>query len=149
MTVDGVPAGVEPRTWEPAEEGRPARIEHSVPTPFPIDRLGGFCPEFLRVLDRAAIGLGIACRHRLPPFRLVRFSPNSRWLAKPLDSAGMGAKNGELREGAWMTATTPYEVGLDKNAANFTPLTPIGFLLRSASVYPNRLAVAWGERRES
>jgi fatty-acyl-CoA synthase len=46
-----------------------------------------------------------------------------------------------------MTATNPYEVGLDKNAANFTPLTPIGFLLRSASVYPNRLAVAYGERR--
>src|SRR5258708_23478507 len=59
----------------------------------------------------------------------------------------MGAKNGELREDAAMTATNPYEVGLDKNAANFTPLTPIGFLLRSASVYPNRLAVAYGQRR--
>jgi fatty-acyl-CoA synthase len=45
--------------------------------------------------------------------------------------------------------TNPYEVGLDKNAANFTPLTPIGFLVRSASVYPNRLAVAYGERRYS
>jgi 3-(methylthio)propionyl---CoA ligase len=48
-----------------------------------------------------------------------------------------------------MTATSPYERGLDKNAANFTPLTPIGFLLRSASVYPNRLAIAYGERRYS
>ena len=48
-----------------------------------------------------------------------------------------------------MTATNPYEVGLDKNAANFAPLTPIGFLLRSASVYPNRLAVVYGERRYS
>src|SRR3984893_16491599 len=61
----------------------------------------------------------------------------------------MDAKNGELREGAWMTATNPYEVGLDKNAANFAPLTLIGFLLRSASVYPNRLAVVYGERRYS
>jgi len=43
----------------------------------------------------------------------------------------------------------PYEVGLDKNAANYVPLTPIGFLLRSAAVYPNRLAVAYGERRYS
>jgi fatty-acyl-CoA synthase len=59
----------------------------------------------------------------------------------------MGAKNGELREDAAMTATNPYEVGLDKNAANFTPLTPLGFLLRSASVYPDRLAIAYGERR--
>ena len=43
----------------------------------------------------------------------------------------------------------PYEVGLDKNAANYVPLTPIGFLLRSAAVYPNRLAVVYSERRYS
>jgi len=43
----------------------------------------------------------------------------------------------------------PYEVGLDKNAANYVPLTPIGFLLRSAAVYPDRLAVTYGERRYS
>jgi fatty-acyl-CoA synthase len=43
----------------------------------------------------------------------------------------------------------PYEVGLDKNAANYVPLTPTGFLLRSAAVYPNRLAVAYNERRYS
>jgi fatty-acyl-CoA synthase len=48
-----------------------------------------------------------------------------------------------------MTATNPYEVGLDKNAANYVPLSPIGFLLRSAAVYANRLAVAHGERRYS
>src|SRR5215472_2137263 len=40
-----------------------------------------------------------------------------------------------------------YEVALDKNAANYVPLTPIAFLLRSASVYPDRLAVAHGARR--
>ena len=43
----------------------------------------------------------------------------------------------------------PYEIGLDKNVANFVPLTPIGFLLRSAAVYPERPAVAYGERRYS
>ena len=43
----------------------------------------------------------------------------------------------------------PYEIGLDKNVANYVPLTPIGFLLRSAAVYPERLAVAHGERRYS
>ncbi|HEX3417611.1 MAG TPA: acyl-CoA synthetase, partial [Stellaceae bacterium] len=42
-----------------------------------------------------------------------------------------------------------YDIGLDKNAANFVPLTPIGFLVRSASVYPKRLAVVHGERRYS
>ena len=46
-------------------------------------------------------------------------------------------------------ATHPYESGLDKNAANYVPLTPISFLLRSASVYPNRLAVVHGDRRYS
>src|SRR2546427_50930 len=45
--------------------------------------------------------------------------------------------------------TNPYEAGLDKNPANYTPLTPIGFLLRSAAIYPDRLAVAYGERRYS
>src|ERR1700746_3165158 len=54
----------------------------------------------------------------------------------------------ESRE-ATMTTTNPYDTGLDKNPANCVPLTPIGFLLRSASVYPNRLAVAYGERRYS
>jgi len=48
-----------------------------------------------------------------------------------------------------MTATNPYEIGLDKNAANYVPLSPIGFLLRSAAVYPNRVAVVHGERRYS
>jgi fatty-acyl-CoA synthase len=45
------------------------------------------------------------------------------------------------------TAKNPYEVGLDKNPANFVPLSPIGFLLRSAAVFPERTAVAYGERR--
>ena len=44
-------------------------------------------------------------------------------------------------------STNPYDIGLDTNAANYVPLTPIGFLVRCASVYPNRLAVVHGERR--
>jgi fatty-acyl-CoA synthase len=40
-----------------------------------------------------------------------------------------------------------YKTGLDKNAANFVPLSPIGFLLRSAAVYPNRTAVIHGQQR--
>ncbi len=35
----------------------------------------------------------------------------------------------------------PYDTGLEKNAANFVPLSPIGFLLRTATIYPNRTAV--------
>jgi len=44
---------------------------------------------------------------------------------------------------------SPYDIGLDKNAANYVPLSPIGFLLRSAAVYPQRPSVIYGERRYS
>src|SRR6266852_2971237 len=44
-------------------------------------------------------------------------------------------------------ATSPYETGLDRTKANFVPLSPIGFLLRSAGVYPHRTSVIHGERR--
>jgi len=43
--------------------------------------------------------------------------------------------------------TTPYDAGLDKNAANYTPLTPVSFLQWAAEVYPNRTAVIHGGRR--
>ncbi len=41
----------------------------------------------------------------------------------------------------------PYETDLDRNAANFVPLSPTSFLGRTASVYPNRLAVVHGRAR--
>ncbi len=46
-------------------------------------------------------------------------------------------------------AGNPYAEGLDKNAANFVPLSPIGFLRRSAEIYPRRIAVIYGERRQT
>src|SRR5436853_3287738 len=46
-----------------------------------------------------------------------------------------------------LDSTHPYEAGLDKNAANYVPLSPIGLLLRSAAVYPNRTAVIHGPQR--
>src|SRR5712691_6696260 len=46
-----------------------------------------------------------------------------------------------------MSATPdPFSVGLDKNAANFVPLSPLGFMRRSAAVYPDRTAVIHSER---
>jgi fatty-acyl-CoA synthase len=41
----------------------------------------------------------------------------------------------------------PYCVGLDRNAANFAPLTPLTFLDWSGRVYPDRPAVIHGSRR--
>ncbi len=42
---------------------------------------------------------------------------------------------------------SPYDQGLDKNPANYVPLTPLTFIQRSAYVYPDRLAVIHGKRR--
>jgi fatty-acyl-CoA synthase len=42
-----------------------------------------------------------------------------------------------------------YELGLDKNDANYVPLSPIGFLERTASVYPDRIAVIHGALRRT
>jgi len=38
-------------------------------------------------------------------------------------------------------ATTPYDIDLDRNPANFQPLTPLTFLERAASVFPEQTAV--------
>ncbi|MGH6631122.1 MAG: AMP-binding protein, partial [Burkholderiales bacterium] len=45
--------------------------------------------------------------------------------------------------------SNPFEKDLDKNPANFAPLTPLSFIERTASVYPERLAVVHGARRYS
>ena len=44
-----------------------------------------------------------------------------------------------------MSTAHSYNVELPKNAANFVQLTPVTFLERAASVYPNRLAVVHGD----
>ena len=40
-----------------------------------------------------------------------------------------------------------YNTHLDKNSANFTPLTPLSFLDKAAYVYPHRIAVVHGAQR--
>ncbi|HLF20910.1 MAG TPA: acyl-CoA synthetase [Aestuariivirga sp.] len=40
-----------------------------------------------------------------------------------------------------------YEADLDKNPANYQPLTPLTFLARSAAVYPDRTAIIHGKAR--
>ena len=40
--------------------------------------------------------------------------------------------------------SSPYQQGLDRNAANYAPLTPLSFLERTADVFPDRLAVVHG-----
>ena len=46
-------------------------------------------------------------------------------------------------------ATTTYDIGLDRNPANFQPLTPLTFLERAASVFPDHTAIIHGPLRRS
>jgi len=48
-----------------------------------------------------------------------------------------------------MNTENIYEQSLDKNAANFAALTPLTFLERAASVFPERIAIIHGERRQN
>ena len=45
-----------------------------------------------------------------------------------------------------MSPNGPYETGLDRNPANYVPLSPLSFLARSAEVYPDRPAVVYGSQ---
>ena len=42
-----------------------------------------------------------------------------------------------------------YEQGLNRNPANYTPITPLLFLERSAQIYPNKTAVIHGKLRQT
>ncbi len=42
-----------------------------------------------------------------------------------------------------------YDIDLDRNEANFQPLTPLGFLERSAAVFPDRVAIVHGKIRRT
>ncbi|WP_299937392.1 AMP-binding protein [uncultured Pelagimonas sp.] len=41
------------------------------------------------------------------------------------------------------------ETGLEKNAANYVPLTPLSFLKRAATIWPDHLAVVYGPHRKT
>ncbi|MEM7669259.1 MAG: acyl-CoA synthetase [Pseudomonadota bacterium] len=45
--------------------------------------------------------------------------------------------------------TNAYSSGLDRNAANFQPLTPLSHLARAAGVWPERVAVIHGDIRHT
>jgi fatty-acyl-CoA synthase len=44
-------------------------------------------------------------------------------------------------------AKTPYDIDLDRNPANYQPLTPLGFLERAAAVFPDHIAIIPPELR--
>ena len=44
---------------------------------------------------------------------------------------------------------TPYDTGLERNPANYQPLTPLSFLERAAAVFPEQTAIIHGALRRS
>ena len=40
-----------------------------------------------------------------------------------------------------------YETNLDKNKANYVPLTPLTFLKRAREIYPNYEAIIYEDRK--
>ena len=48
-----------------------------------------------------------------------------------------------------MTRTPAYDVGLERNPANFVPLSPLSFIERSASVFPQHPALVYAQHRQS
>src|SRR5215472_10958569 len=46
-----------------------------------------------------------------------------------------------------MSGSSPYLTGLDRNQANYTPLTPLTFLERAAYVHPDHPSVIHGVQR--
>ena len=49
--------------------------------------------------------------------------------------------------GGTRTDKSPYEAGLERNEANYVPLTPLSFLRRAAAVFPERTAWLHGARQ--
>ena len=48
-----------------------------------------------------------------------------------------------------MTTPNPYRIGLDRNPANYQPLTPLSFLERAAATHPEHLAILHGGSRST
>ena len=52
-----------------------------------------------------------------------------------------------MPKGVLMGSKNIYEQGLGQNAANYTPLTPLSFIVRTAAVYPDKPSVVHGNKQ--
>src|SRR5258706_4689819 len=95
------------------------------------------------------LGLGMALpgefRDRNPVsfqkvWRVCLTHPISQLLVHILSSSFLSEKSG-----ATLNPNSPYETGLDRNPANYVPLSPLSFLARTAEVYQDRIALIHGE----
>jgi len=67
--------------------------------------------------------------------------------ARPAKKARPGTKPPDRPKKTVSSGTGPHEKSLDRNAANYQPLTPLLFLERSAKVFPDHVAIIHGRTR--
>ena len=72
-----------------------------------------------------------------------------RKIAKTPPARAKAASKGAARPSAAQKTGNPYERDLDRNAANYVPLTPLSFLPRAAHVFPRHVAIVHGELRRT
>ena len=48
-----------------------------------------------------------------------------------------------------MDSTHHFEQGLERNDANYAPLTPLSFIERAAHVYPDHPAIIYGDMTQT
>ena len=126
----------------------------------PYFALGQFS---IKGLGTSLVLLPLAVATNMLGFWVVRVTPQALFyritlilmflISLELVRSGMTdiLRGGQARA-AWLTwvgrkhpmAKTPYDTDLDRNPANFQPLTPLGFLERAAGVFPGHTAVIHG-----
>src|SRR5262249_22842786 len=152
MTIEGVVAGVATGAGEPAPVDAGLPIEDLFWLLVPIDVLSRLAPEAFRIALPTRIDVLIAAGadvHRASP-ALVFASIVS--LPDRINKAGIDYSRPPslpYPRGDNGMAKTPYDIDLDRNPANYQPLTPLGFLERAAAVFPDHVAIIHGRMRRN
>jgi fatty-acyl-CoA synthase len=90
-----------------------------------------------------------APRKAAPPKPVVRPAPRRPVKSRPSVARMPAARPAPHAHKASSLSANIYERDLDKTPANYAALTPLQFLERSASVYPDHLALVHGPRRQT
>src|SRR5215467_10645562 len=59
----------------------------------------------------------------------------------------VGFRLGKESQSRSIAMSSPYDLHLDKNAANYQQLTPISYLERAARTFPDHVAIVHGDSR--
>ena len=120
---------------------RPAKRKVAAKAKKPVRRVAKAAPK------KAASAKRMAAPKKVAPKPLGR--PGLRRSVKSRTSVARLAAPRPVSHKTALAAQNIYERDLDKTAANYAALTPLQFIERTASVYPDHVALIHGERRQS